>query len=61
MISGDLIRMKNLVDDALRTVRQIQREAERLQPDEYDRLVEHIQSNAEALREILPARIITPK
>jgi hypothetical protein len=42
MISGDLIRIKNMVDDCVRMARTIQRDAERLTPEERDSLKSHI-------------------
>jgi hypothetical protein len=46
MISGDLIRIKNMVDDCVRLARSIQREAERLTPEEQAQLNSHIQVNS---------------
>ena len=42
MISGDLIRIKNMVDDCVRMARTIKRDAERLTPEERDSLKAHI-------------------
>ena len=53
MISGDLIRLKNLVDDLVRVTRAIQREWERLTPEERAHLVDHIHNTAPNLKGIL--------
>ena len=53
MITGDLIRLKNLVDDCVRVARGIQREAERLTEEERAHLVQHIQNTAPQFKEIL--------
>ena len=53
MISGELIRLKNLVDDCGRTARAIQREWQRLTPEERDHLAEHIRNTAPQLKSIL--------
>ena len=53
MITGDLIRLKNLVDDCVRVARGIQREAERLTAEERAHLVQHIQNTAPQFRDIL--------
>ena len=49
MISGDLIRVKNMVDDCVRLARSIQREAERLTPEEQAQLTSHLDVNAAQL------------
>jgi hypothetical protein len=49
MISGDLIRIKNMVDDCVRLARTIQREAERLTPEEQAQLTTHIGVNSAQL------------
>jgi hypothetical protein len=49
MISGDLIRIKNMVDDCVRLARSIQREAERLTPEEQAQLTIHIDVNSAQL------------
>jgi hypothetical protein len=49
MISGDLIRIKNMVDDCVRLARSIQREAERLTPEEQAQLTTHIAVNSAQL------------
>ena len=46
MISGDLIRLKNLVDDCMRSARTIRRETSRLSPEEIAVLAEYVKSNA---------------
>ncbi len=53
MISGELIRLKNLVDDCGRTARAIQREWQRLTPEERDHLAEHIRNNVPQLKSII--------
>jgi hypothetical protein len=49
MISGDLIRIKNMVDDCVRLARSIQREAERLTPEEQTQLNSHLLGNSAQL------------
>lgn len=49
MISGDLIRIRNMVDDCVRLARQIHREAERLTPEERTQLSSHLTANASHL------------
>jgi hypothetical protein len=49
MISGDLIRIKNMVDDCVRLARSIQRDAERLTPEEQAQLSSHIAVNSSQL------------
>ena len=46
MITGDLIRIKNMVDDCVRLARNIQREAERLTPEEQTQLASHVSGSA---------------
>ncbi len=46
MISGDLIRVKNMVDDCVRLARSIQREAERLTPEEQSQLTTHLAASS---------------
>ncbi len=53
MISGDLIRLKNSVDDCIRSARSIRREASRLAPEEIARLAEYVKENAPYLNEVL--------
>ena len=53
MISGDLIRLKNLVDDCVRLAKVIHRDAERLSAEELAHLAEYIQSSAPQFRDIL--------
>ena len=53
MISGDLIRMKNSVDDCIRSARSIRREASRLSPEEIAHLAEYVKVNAPYLQEML--------
>ena len=53
MISGDLIRLKNLIDDCVRVAKSIQREAERLTAEELAHLNEYIQGSAPQFKDIL--------
>lgn len=53
MISGDLIRIKNSVDDCIRSARSIRREASRLPPEEIAQLAEYVKANAPYLQEML--------
>jgi len=53
MISGDLIRLKNSVDDCIRSARSIRREASRLSAEEIAFLVEYVKVNAPYLQEVL--------
>jgi hypothetical protein len=53
MISGDLIRLKNLVDDCTRSARTIRREASHLSPEEIAHLAEYVKSTAPYLHEVL--------
>ena len=53
MISGDLIRLKNLVDDCVRMARAIQREWERLPPEERAHLTEYIQNTFPQLKDLV--------
>ena len=53
MISGDLIRLKNLVDDCTRLARAIHRDADRLTAEEVAHLAEYIQTSAPQFRDIL--------
>ena len=53
MISGDLIRLKNLIDDCVRVAKSIQREAERLTAEELVHLNEYIQGSAPQFKDIL--------
>jgi hypothetical protein len=53
MISGDLIRLKNLVEDCMRSARSIRRDVTQLTPEERAALAEYIKSNAPYLLETL--------
>ena len=53
MISGDLIRLKNTVDDCLRAVRSIRREACRLSPEEIANLADYVRTSAPHFEKIL--------
>lgn len=56
MISGELIRLKNLVDDCSRMARVIQREYPNLDPGEKAELAEYIRKSAPKFEEaIAPA------
>lgn len=59
MISGDLIRLKNLVEDCMRSARQLRREASRLSPEEHAVLAEYVKANAPYLLDSLelPAQV----
>ena len=50
MITGELIRIKNMVDDCVRMARTIQREAERLTPEERANLEAHIAGNSKQMQ-----------
>lgn len=50
MITGELIRIKNMVDDCVRMARTIQREAERLTPEERSNLEAHIAGNSKQMQ-----------
>ena len=60
MITGDLIRLKNMVDDCVRVARSIQRESERLTAEERTQLVEHIRSTAPQFKEVLAVNQSSP-
>lgn len=53
MVSGELIRLKNLVDDCGRVARVIQREYARLEPGEQAELAEYIRKCAPKLEEAI--------
>ena len=50
MISGDLIRLKNSVEDCMRSARTIRREAAHLTPDERANLELHIAGNSKQMQ-----------
>ena len=58
MITGDLIRIKNMVDDCVRMARTIQREAERLTPEERAHLKTHIAVDSKPMEYLLT--LLTP-
>ena len=60
MISGDLIRIKNLVDDCCRLARTIQREAERLTPEERTHLSSYVSDSATHNQLIDLAKLLQP-
>ena len=63
MVSGELIRLKNLVDDCSRMARIIQREYPRLDPSEQVELAEYIRKHAPRLEDVIgpvPASNQTP-
>ena len=53
MVSGELIRLKNLVDDCIRVSRVIQREYPRLDRSEQQELADYIRKFAPRLEEII--------
>ena len=53
MISGELIRLKSLVDDCGRVARVIRREYPRLEPSEQAQLLEYIREHAPRLEEVI--------
>ncbi len=53
MVSGELIRLKNLVDDCGRVARVIQREYPRLDPGEQAELTEYIRKYAPRLEDVI--------
>ena len=53
MISGDLIRIKNMVDDAVRLARMIQRATEQLTPEEQAHLKVHIAGNSKQMAQLM--------
>jgi hypothetical protein len=53
MISGDLIRIKNMVDDCVRMARTIQRDAERLTPEERANLKSHIAVDSKPMQYLM--------
>lgn len=57
MISGDVIRLKNLVDDCARVIRVIHREWGRLTPEEREYLADHIRNTAPHLEEVLIGKL----
>jgi hypothetical protein len=58
MISGDLIRIKNMVDDCVRMARTIQRDAERLTPEERASLKTHVAVDSKPMQYLLT--LLTP-
>lgn len=53
MVSGELIRLKNLIDDCVRVSRVIQREYPRLEPTEQADLASYIRSVLPSLDQML--------
>ena len=53
MVSGELIRLKNLVDDCSRVARIIQREYPRLDPNEQVELADYIRKHAPKLEDVI--------
>lgn len=53
MVSGELIRLKSLVDDCGRVARVIQREYPRLEPHEQAELAEYIRKSSPKLEDVL--------
>ncbi len=56
MVSGELIRLKNLVDDCVRVARVIQREYLNLEPGEQAELIDYIRKFAPRLEDLLPGK-----
>jgi hypothetical protein len=54
MVSGELIRLKSLVDDCTRVARVIQREWARLEPNEQEELVAYIRKVAPRIEDLFP-------
>lgn len=54
MVSGELIRMKSLVDDCVRVIRVVQREFPRLDPAEQADLADYIRKTAPRMEELFP-------
>ena len=64
MVSGELIRLKTLVDDCSRMARIVQREYPRLDPSEQVELAEYIRKHAPRLDDVIgpaPASNQTPQ
>ncbi len=53
MLSGELIRLKGLVDDWGRMVRVLRREYPRLEPNEQDQLIEYVREHAPGLEKVI--------
>ncbi len=53
MVSGELIRLKNLIDDCSRMARTIQREYPRLDPSEQVELADYIREHAPKLEDVV--------
>lgn len=53
MITGDLIRIKNMVDDCVRMARSIKRDAERLTPEERENLKSHIAADSKPMEYLI--------
>ena len=54
MVSGELIRLKSLVDDCVRVARTIQREFRLLEPGEQTELSAYIRSVVPKMEEVFP-------
>jgi len=54
MVSGELIRLKSLVDDCVRVARTVQREFRLLEPAEQADLASYIRSVVPKMEEIFP-------
>jgi hypothetical protein len=54
MVSGELIRLKSLVDDCVRVMRTIQREYKRLEASEQGELASYIRSVVPKIEEVFP-------
>ncbi len=55
MVSGELIRLKSLVDDWGRVARVVRREYPRLQPSEQADLLEYIRGHAPGMEDVVLA------
>ncbi len=53
MLSGELIRLKGLVDDWGRVVRVLRREYPRLEPNERNQLIEYVREHAPGLEKVI--------
>ncbi len=54
MVSGELIRLKSLVDDCVRVARTVQREFRLLEPGEQAELASYIRAVVPRMEEIFP-------
>lgn len=61
MVSGELIRLKSLVDDCVRVARTVQREFRLLEAGEQAELASYIRSVVPKMEEIFPLPIEAAK